>query len=296
VPIVLMSDSAAHDFPRVWWKEAIKRRIIRSCEVGLVGGRPHKDYLAELGMPLNRIFVGYDVVDNDFFWQGANAARMNAASLRQSLGLPAQFFLASSRFIAKKNLVRLLEAFALYRRASVQGTAWKLVLLGDGELRKELEPLRDRLGLCEEVLMPGFKQYHELPTYYGLAGAFVHASTSEQWGLVVNEAMAAGLPVLVSRNCGCAADLVRDGVNGFGFDPLDVSALAELFARIAKQPECDLQAMGEASREIIARWGPAAFEKNLMMAVGLGLKTRRQKPTCLDRLLLNGLIHFGERA
>ena len=81
--------------------------------------------------------------------------------------------------------------------------------------------------------MPGFKQYHDLPAYYGLAGAFVHTSTVEQWGLVVNEAMAAGLPVLVSRNCGCAADLVQDGVNGFAFDPLDGDRMAALLTKVA---------------------------------------------------------------
>src|SRR5205807_2078983 len=150
---------------------------------------------------------------------------------------------------AKKNLARLLQAYALYR-AAAGGASWKLILLGDGTLRADLERLRDELGLGEDVAMPGFKQYHELPSYYGLAGAFVHASTSEQWGLVVNEGMAAGLPVLVSRACGCAADLVRDGVNGFAFDPLDAGALAGLLGHMAGRGDGDLASMGEASRRI----------------------------------------------
>ena len=81
--------------------------------------------------------------------------------------------------------------------------------------------------------MPGFKQYDELPIYYGLAGAFIHASTTEQWGLVVNEAMAAGLPVIVSERCGCAPDLVENGRNGFTFDPYDVDALTHLMLKMA---------------------------------------------------------------
>src|SRR5262249_59830905 len=104
-------------------------------------------------------------------------------------------------------------------RAAAGTAAWKLVLLGEGEQRAKLEGLRDALGLRNDVSMPGFKQYDELPAYYGLASAFVHTSTTEQWGLVVNEAMAAGLPVLVSERCGCGPDLVREGVNGFTFDP-----------------------------------------------------------------------------
>ena len=106
--------------------------------------------------------------------------------------------------------------------------------------------------------MPGFKQYGELPLYYANAGAFVHASTTEQWGLVVNEAMASGLPVLVSERCGCAPDLVETGRNGYTFDPHDVDALARLMLDMASDA-CDRAAMGRASREIVARWSPATF-------------------------------------
>ncbi len=81
---------------------------------------------------------------------------------------------------------------------------WDLVLLGDGPLKPTLLKLISSLGLESCVHLPGFKQYDELPVYLGLAETFIHASTTEQWGLVVNEAMASGLPVLVSNRCGCA--------------------------------------------------------------------------------------------
>src|SRR5206468_501416 len=100
--------------------------------------------------------------------------------------------------------------YARYRMAAGPG-AWSLVVLGDGVLRGDLEQLRTELNLGDHVLFPGFKQYDELPAYYGLATAFIHASMVEPWGLVVNEAMAAGLPVLVSARCGCAWDLVEEG-------------------------------------------------------------------------------------
>ena len=73
--------------------------------------------------------------------------------------------------------------------------------------------------------------------------AFVHASASEQWGLVVNEAMAAGLPVIVSERCGCAPDLVREGVNGLTFDPCDVAELAGLMERVAAMADWQRAAM-----------------------------------------------------
>ena len=139
----------------------------------------------------------------------------------------------------KKNLPKLIEAYAEYRIRSESGSQkpevidskalWELVLLGDGPLKTDLRRLISDLRLNEHVHLPGFKQYEELPVYYGLAKAFVHASTTEQWGLVVNEAIASGLPVIVSNRCGCAPELVNG--NGFTFDP---GNRHELVARLVR--------------------------------------------------------------
>src|SRR5262249_35139847 len=157
---------------------------------------------------------------------GADRARCEAQCLRKRYALPPRFFMACSRFVPKKNLARLLRAFAKYRHVA-GAAAWSLVVVGDGAQMGELAALRCRLGIEEHVLFPGSKNYEELPIYYGLADAFIHASTTEQWGLVINEAMAAGLPVLVSERCGCASDLVVPGINGLLFNPEDVDSIAE---------------------------------------------------------------------
>jgi 1,2-diacylglycerol 3-alpha-glucosyltransferase len=99
-----------------------------------------------------------------------------------------------------------------------------LVVCGDGDLRPRLHALARELGLEQRVHWPGFVQYPDLPVYYALADAFILASTIEPWGLVVNEAMACGLPVLVSDRCGCAPDLVPEGQNGFTFKPRPAAA------------------------------------------------------------------------
>jgi hypothetical protein len=138
--------------------------------------------------------------------------------------------------------------------------------------------------------MPGFKQYDELPVYYGLAGAFIHASTVEQWGLVVNEAMASGLPVLVSNRCGCAADLVREGVNGFTFDPYNVEQLAQLMLKISAF-SFPLSTFGASSREIIAAWGTFAFGEGLAEAVSSARKRPPIPARWLDRACLVSLVH-----
>jgi 1,2-diacylglycerol 3-alpha-glucosyltransferase len=115
------------------------------------------------------------------------------------------------------------------------------------------------------VLLPGFKQYSELPVYYGLASAFVHASTSEPWGLVVNEAMASGLPVLVSNQCGCAPDLVREDRNGFTFDPCSVQQLTELMLRFLDNKSLNTT-MGNESFKIISDWDLSRFSNSFRTA------------------------------
>ena len=142
--------------------------------------------------------------------------------------------------------------------------------------------------------MPGFKQYGDLPAYYGLAQAFILPSTEEQWGNVVNESMACGLPVLVSTRCGCATTLVRNGVNGFTFDPLDVGGLAKLMLKFS-DGEVDLVAMGQASREIIADWTPDTFADNLVKAAECALSQPKPSAAFFERLLLSAAIRLPWR-
>ena len=167
----------------------------------------------------------------------------------------------------------------------VGAAAWSLVIIGDGKLKNALTALRDKLGLREHVLLPGAKSYGELPSYYGLASAFIHTSTTEQWGLVVNEAMAAGLPVLVSERCGCAQDLVVPGLNGLRFDPHDVTAIAKAMTEISSGSR-DLCAMGRSSRDTVARWSLTRFADGLNSAVLAALRASPRAPGLMDQFLL----------
>jgi glycosyltransferase involved in cell wall biosynthesis len=293
VPVIVMSESQEIDFPRTAFREWIKRCYLVCCDGALVGGRPHRYYLVRLGMNATRIRVGYDAVDNDYFDNGADRVRANAATLRRQHGLPERYFLTSARFIEKKNLPRLIQAFADFLSARDEQTQasslWHLVVLGDGALRGELEQRVASLELGTRVLMPGFKQYSELPLYYGLAQAFILASTTEQWGLVVNEAMASGLPVLVSERCGCARDLVQPGVNGSSTP--DVSALAGLMGRLAEN-EDRRQAMGEASANLIEAWSPDVFAANLIELAEVVKRSPRPRTGWIDLLLLRTMLNL----
>jgi len=289
IPMVVMSESAREDELRTWWKEMLKRRIVDLYSTALVGGQRHIDYLVKLGMPRERIFTGYDVVDNEYFRQRAEEVRSQRSEVRQKYGLPENYFLASARFIPKKNLPRLIRAYSEYRqlcRASVSdaersegagnppspslrrtGTPWDLVLLGDGPLRQTLNSQLSTLNLQAHVHLPGFKQYDELPVYYALAKAFVHASTTEQWGLVVNEAVASGLPVIVSDRCGCVPELVNG--NGFTFDPFDEQELVERLSQMASLSDDERKSLSDASYRISANFAPERFGEGLEQAARL---------------------------
>jgi glycosyltransferase involved in cell wall biosynthesis len=204
--------------------------------------------------------------------------------LREQYGLPPRYFLSSNRFVPKKNLSRLLAAYSHYREQA-GSRAWDLVLCGDGPLRDELEALAGRLGLGESVHFPGFVQYEDLPVYYGLASAFVHVSTVEQWGLVVNEASAAGLPVLVSNRCGCAPELVVEGRNGWVLDPMDALGIASVMVRVSDDPQQAAQ-MGRESQKIVSAFSPLRFADGLASAVVRAREEQSTGPSILDRLIV----------
>lgn len=263
---VMMSETRAVDAPRVGWREAVKGQIARGYDAAFVGGRPHRAYARTLGFADSAIATPYDVVDNHFFAAGADRARAHPEVTGHLPGLDddTPFFLASNRFIPRKNLDGLLAAYERYRQRT-EGTPWRLLMLGDGDLRADLER---QAG--DGVVFCGFQQRDALPAYYGLASAFVHPAHMDQWGLVVNEAMAAGLPALVSTGTGCAPDLVREGETGWTFAPTDLDALAERLRQTAALSEAGRLAMGQAARKHIAAYSPEAWGAGLAAAVAAG--------------------------
>jgi glycosyltransferase involved in cell wall biosynthesis len=260
---VMMFESTEIDRPRSRAKELAKKALVRMLfDFGFVGGQRTSDYLEKLGMDSRRIVRTYDVVDNAFFTRGADHVRN--ASGPAELGLPDQYFLYVGRLAPEKNLERLLHAF---RRYIDRGGTWSLVLVGMGPQEQGLKNAANALGLADSVHFAGFKNGRDLFPYYGFASCFILPSTREPWGLVVNEAMASGLPVLVSSKCGCAPELVASGVNGYSFDPLDETDLADNLSRLAALPKCSRAAMGLASRHIVSAFCPARWAESAVEAL-----------------------------
>ena len=291
VPIVMLSESNEFDEARSTIKEWIKRRLVGLCASGLAGGTPQADYLMKLGLPRGRVFTGYDVVDNRFFEEEAR----KIGDRRWEIGKEkSPYFFACARFGKKKNLPGMIRAYARYRQLVLStldtrhSTVFDLVIAGEGRERSLIEQTIRDYGVADHVHLVGPKGYGELPSYYAHASAFIHASTTEQWGLVVNEAMAAGLPVLVSNRCGCAADLVKDGENGSTFDPTNEEQMADLMLRISSDEE-RAKEMGRKSREIIENWGPARFASGLSSAIETALSTPKESAGWIDRLILRAM-------
>jgi glycosyltransferase involved in cell wall biosynthesis len=262
---VLMSETKWDDRPRRWWRSLAARYWVDRVDAALVAGAPAGEYLVQLGLPRERIFRHYSAVDNAYFER--EAARHRRESVATASVLPEHFFLASCRLIERrKNIKRLLAAHAAYRE-QVGSSAWELVICGDGEDRAMLES-----SAGAGVRFEGFAQIDQLAQYYARASCFIHPAMNEAWGLVVNEAMASGLPVLVSRRCGCAYDLVREGENGFTFDPHSVEEITRLMGQVASMTDEQRAQMGKRSQAIIAGFGVERFAAGLWDAIGAGAR------------------------
>ncbi|MFM8719846.1 MAG: glycosyltransferase [Chthoniobacterales bacterium] len=440
---VMMNESHAGTEQATGWRRWIKRQIVKRFDAALVGGEPHKRHFASLGIPAEKIFTGYDAVDNALFAARADEVRSmehgawsvgqeqpeaahlsilisqpsTEQSLRSAYGLPERYFLSLGRMVEKKNLATLVSAYAKFcdgwrvtsdgrgpggvasppqaeetgdRKQSEAVTRDKLpatrncipalVFVGSGELEGALREQARGLGLrvidrtnwkteqnshglsristdgserlaadrtkgnaassviaygpstasgppvragCEgpqsqaencrpntessvesdrgAVYFYGFRQIEENPVFYALAEAFVLPSLKEEWGLVVNEAMACSLPVIVSRTAGCAEDLLpgsgqvaggewrvtskdaddrkpltddslEERSNGFVFDPKSSDALSEALQRVAVAGERlkvignNLEERGKRSREIVAKFSCENFARQALRA------------------------------
>lgn len=267
---ILMSETKWDDSPRPAWKQWILRHLVRRFDAALVSGSAAGEFLIAMGLPRSGVFRHYGAVDNDFF--GDQARRARERRIEPRLGMPPKYFLVCSRLIeSRKNLRSLLLAYERYRAAAAD--PWALVLCGDGPDRSRYEQLvRERQidGVCLE----GFKQIDDLGRYYAHATCLVHPARREAWGLVVNEAMASGLPVIVSRTCGAAYDLVQHGRNGLCFDPDDPGALTQALIKMAGLSDQERRSMGQASQAIVADWGIERFADGLFGAIEYAKRRR----------------------
>lgn len=241
--LVLPVDSTYYDHPRIWYKESFKRLLLQMVDLVFCYGQMQRQYLTMLGVSPSRIYRRIQATDNKRLLRVVREHRSDRTGRQHQ-----RRFLYVGRLDPEKNLLHLLAA---YRACN---TDWELVLVGDGSQRPALEAYAEQYALSG-VRFVGALSWSAVATHYADADVFVLPSSSEPWGLVVNEAMLCQLPVLVSTHCGCSLDLVESGGNGFLFPPSDTQALTKLL-RWCIDNQDRLAEMGKRSAEIIAYYEP----------------------------------------
>lgn len=258
---ILMTESTRQDHVRKPFIEWIKRTVLRRLFDGAVaGGKPQVAYLKELGFEDSKIAGCYDVVDNEYFTQQVDDCRGHHLSSTLP-GLPNRYFLYVGRLAKEKNIDGLIRVFARYRE---RGGNQSLVLVGDGPLAGSLREQVEAEGLADSVHFAGLKDTREIIPYYAFAHWFVLPSWREPWGLVVNEAMASGLPIILSERCGCSDDLLDNGSNGFLFNPAREEDLLRVLLEATNMTEQKRQQMGQRSREIISHYSPQLWAEEVL--------------------------------
>ncbi len=245
--VAVWAESTPHDWRRrTLVKDLLKRTIMRRADAVVVPGSAARAYCEGLGVSVRRWYVAPNAVDNDRFAAGARAAREQGLRPFQA---PRPVFLYVGRLDREKGLEVLLKSWGKIETV-VEGS---LIIAGAGRQELALKRFAEEIGVTR-VQFVGFISQADLPAWYGSADVFVFPSLSDPWGLVINEAMACGLPIITTSAPGAAADLV-DGVNGRVVSPGDEVALAGAMSEVAADISLR-NAMGGASIRRIAAFSP----------------------------------------
>ncbi|HMO61649.1 MAG TPA: glycosyltransferase family 4 protein [Ferruginibacter sp.] len=274
IPVLFRGDSTLLDktgFIKSLQRKIVLRWVYRHVDIGLYVGKSNYDYFRKFGLSNGQLIFAPHAIDNNRF-KDKQAVAETAMTIRKQLGIPgeAPVFLFTGKMEPKKDPGCLLDAFS---RSTAADTA-HVILCGSGELEAAL---KEKYTASTRIHFVGFQNQLQIPAYYHAADIFVLPSRGpeETWGLSVNEAMAAGKAVIVSDKCGCAANLVQQGENGFVFKAGDTGALSTMMNDLSNNAELVKQ-MGNKSFEMIQSYsidklaavvehvvsGKAAFNKN----------------------------------
>jgi glycosyltransferase involved in cell wall biosynthesis len=264
VPYLPLVES--HDLgPRKGWRRAVKGavvpRVLRGAAGALALGTASRDSLVERGAPRERIHIFANTIDVPAWEKRQRELAQRRSELRAELGAAADdvLLLSVARLGPEKGLDTLVRGVAAARDPKLL-----LVVAGDGPQRREIEALAQELGV--RLRLTGDLPAEKIAKAYAAADLFALLSTRETWGVVVNEAAASRLPLVLSDRVGAAYDLLRDGENGFLVSAGDVDAAGEAFKRLAADAGLRVRA-SERSRELVRGWGYEPSVESFVVAV-----------------------------
>ena len=256
IPFLYMNDANVQaEIYQAKWKAVIKElalgKILFRLAAGfLSSGAANNDLYRYFGVPDDKLIpFGYSMV-HQVMLQKSEQLQSQKDHIRSELGINADGFvvLFCGRFIKQKGPFDLLEAFHRLKQPNKV-----LVFVGGGELDKELKEYVATRNM-EPVHFFGFQSRQELPKFYEMSDVLVLPSWRETWGMVVNEALCFGLPVVVSDQVGAAPDLVKNGTNGYIFPYKNVRALTHSIDQVMNYSEEQRSIAKATSRELISRW------------------------------------------
>ena len=224
--VIIMQDSKFDDKPRALWRELGKALLYLPYNAAFVGSCRSQAYLRFLRFPAERIVIGYDTVSAERLERLAGSAPAPHGRAHGE-----RHFTVIARFVPQKNLELAIEAYVRYRHRHPQHPR-ELRLCGDGPLEQSLRDLVARSGI-EGVRFCGWLGEAAVARALAESLALILPSIEEPFGIVVNEAVALGVPVLISENCGARDLLVRNGVNGYVIEPDNAEGLAHFMACLA---------------------------------------------------------------
>ncbi len=249
-PFILWSGSIKSDLPSRYFYlkfigKNLSKLIIKGADAYITYGSLSKQLLVERGADKDKIFLAYNTVDTTFFSREVARLRKEKNILKKELGLGSKIIiLYVGQLIARKGLIYLLKAFQEIK-GEVKDSA--LLIVGSGELEKELKQFVE-VNRIQDVKFYGFIQKDNLPKVYTISDVFVFPTLGDIWGLVINEAMSAGLPIITTSAAGASADLIKD--NGFIVPPGDTKILRDKLIEILTKEKLR-EEMGGRSLDII---------------------------------------------
>jgi glycosyltransferase involved in cell wall biosynthesis len=266
VPVLFGTDSSSFKTrtgakAKVIVKRLVLPWIFRLADAALAPSSGSRSFLLGMGLRSERVALTPFVVDNEWWTLAAEAADAEAVRLRWEIPTAATLILFCAKLQAWKGPDELLAAFSMLEDDNVF-----LLFAGEGPLRHELEATAVTLGIAARVRFAGFANQTELPGIYKASDVFVLPSSYEPFGLVVNEAMLCGCPVIVSDQVGAAGDLVSNGATGIVYPSGDTQALASELQALVRHPEVRTR-LASAARRRMAAWSPATHIDSLVAAI-----------------------------
>jgi glycosyltransferase involved in cell wall biosynthesis len=282
VPVVVSYERTVHtERAASHLRTAYRRWVARHVDAFCCNGSLSMQYCVEaLGIGPESIVTGGMAADTEFL--AAQCRAVTADGLAEDLaarGLERPVFACIGRLVRRKGGRELLAGWEVFTQSHAMNGG-SLLFVGDGPERQHLEKIVRERSL-PRVAFAGGVEYSKIPRFYALTDVLVMPTLEDNWSLVVPEAMACSKPVLCSRFNGCWPELVKDGVNGWTFDPRDSAELARLFETCVTQPEL-LPVMGRASREIVEDFSPdraaKAFHQACLLALRRSIEADRARP------------------